>query len=77
MKHYRFLQFMFSYAPLTINALPFALNALFLLVFKRTLGWEDLLGKGTSYPLWYSGLENPIDRGAWWTTIHGAAKSQT
>ena len=22
-------------------------------------------------------LENPMDRGAWWTAIHGVAKSQT
>ena len=48
MKHYRFLQFMFSYAPLTINALPFALNAGFLLVFKRFLGCKDPLEKGTA-----------------------------
>ena len=36
---------MFSYAPLTINALPFALNAGFLLVFKRSLGWEIPWGR--------------------------------
>ena len=29
------------------------------------------------YPLQYSCLENPIDRGAWWATVHGVAKSQT
>ena len=28
-------------------------------------------------PLQYSCLENPIDRGAWWTTVHRVAKSQT
>ena len=28
-------------------------------------------------PLQYSCLENPMDRGAWQATIHGAAKSQT
>ena len=27
-------------------------------------------------PLLYSCLENPMDRGAWWTTVHGIAKSQ-
>ena len=26
--------------------------------------------------LWYSCLKNPMDRGAWWTTIHGVAESQ-
>ena len=28
-------------------------------------------------PLQYSCLENPMDRGAWWTAVHGVAKSQT
>ena len=28
-------------------------------------------------PLQYSCLGNPMDRGAWWATVHGAAKSQT
>ena len=27
--------------------------------------------------LWYSCLENPMDRGAWQATIHGVVKSQT
>ena len=34
-------------------------------------------GEGKGYPLQYSGLENSMDRGAWQTTVHGAAKSQT
>ena len=32
-------------------------------------------GEGHSNPLQYSYLENPIDRGAWWATVHGDAKS--
>ena len=28
-------------------------------------------------PLQYFCLENPTDRGAWWATVHGVAKSQT
>ena len=28
-------------------------------------------------PLQYSCLENPMDRGAWWATVYGVAKSQT
>ena len=35
------------------------------------------LGGGHGNPLQYSCLENPIDRGAWRTTVHGVAKSQT
>ena len=26
-------------------------------------------------PLQYSCLENPMDRGDWWTTVHGFAES--
>ena len=32
-------------------------------------------GGGKGYPLQYSGLENSMDREAWWATIHGIAKS--
>ena len=32
---------------------------------------------GNGNPLQYSGLENPMDRGAWWATVHGATKSRT
>ena len=34
-------------------------------------------GEGQGYPLQYSCLEHPTDRGAWWTTVHGVAKSRT
>ena len=34
-------------------------------------------GEENGYPLQYSCLENPIDRGAWWATAYGVAKSQT
>ena len=32
---------------------------------------------GNGNPLQYSCLENPMDRGAWWATVHGVTKSQT
>ena len=32
-------------------------------------------GEGSGSLLQYSCLENPMDRGAWWATVHGAAKS--
>ena len=32
---------------------------------------------GHGKPLQYSCLENPMDRGAWWTIVHGVAKSWT
>ena len=34
-------------------------------------------GEGSGYPLQYSCQENPKDRGAWWATVHGVAKSQS
>ena len=34
-------------------------------------------GEGNGNPLQYSCLENPMDRGAWWATVHGVTKSQT
>ena len=43
----------------------------------QSLGWEDPLEKGNGSPLQYSCLENSMDRGAWWATIHGVAKSGT
>ena len=30
-------------------------------------------GGGHGNPLQYSGLENPMDRGAWWAEVHGVA----
>ena len=52
------------------------------------LGWEDplekgiathssTLGEGNGTPLQYTCLENPMDRGAWWATVPGVAKSRT
>ncbi|MDK6450581.1 hypothetical protein, partial [Aerococcus urinae] len=34
-------------------------------------------GEGNGHPLQYSCLENPMDGGAWWATVHGVAKSWT
>ena len=33
--------------------------------------------EGNGNPLQYSCLENPMDRGVWWATVHGVSKSQT
>ena len=32
-------------------------------------------GEGNGNPLQYSCLENLMDGGAWWATVHGVAKS--
>ena len=34
-------------------------------------------GGGNGNPLQYSCLEKPMDRGAWWATVHRVTKSQT
>ena len=34
-------------------------------------------GRSAGNPLQHSFLENSVDRGAWWATVHGIAKSQT
>ena len=33
-------------------------------------------GEGNGNPLQYSCLENSMDRGAWWVTVHRVTKSQ-
>ena len=41
------------------------------------LGHMVVLGEGNGTPLQYSCLENPMDRGAWKTAVHGVAEGQT
>ena len=40
-------------------------------------GWGKSPGEGEGYLLQYSCVGNPMDRGAWWATVHGVAKSGT
>ena len=56
------------------------------LVMSRKIPWEKsqilcivkgYLGEGNGNPLQYSCLENPINRGAWWATVHEVTKNQT
>jgi len=44
---------------------------------SSTLGLGRSTGQGNGNPLQYSWPENSMDRGVWWTTVHGVAKSQT
>ena len=39
----------------------------------QSLDWEDPLEEGMATHL-YSCLKNPMDRGAWWTTVHGVTE---
>ena len=38
--------------------------------------WGRSPGVGNGNPPQYSCLENPMDRGAWWVTVHGVANSR-
>ena len=43
----------------------------------QSLGWEDPLKKEiATHSLQDSCLNSSMDRGAWWATVHGVAKSQ-
>ena len=43
----------------------------------RLLGLEDPLEEGMATHSRILGWRIPMDRGAWWATVHGVAKSQT
>ena len=38
---------------------------------------SNLIREGSGTPLQYSCLENSMDGGAWWSVVHGVAKSRT
>ena len=40
----------------------------------QSLGLEDPVEKENGNPLQYSCMENPMDRGVWWETVHGVTK---
>ena len=42
-----------------------------------SLGWKDSLDKGMATHSKYSCPKNSMDRGAWWATVHGVAKTNT
>ena len=46
-------------------------------VLGLTLGSGRFPGGEHDNPLQYSCLENPMDRGAWWATVHKVAESWT
>ena len=43
----------------------------------RSLDQEDPLGEGMATHSNIAAWRIPMDRGAWWATVHGVAKSQT
>ena len=49
----------------------------YFLITYNTQAREHKSREGNGNPLQYSCLENPMDRGAWWATVHGVTKSRT
>ena len=43
----------------------------------QSLGWEDPLEEGMATHSSILAWRIPMDRGAWWATVHGVAKSRT
>ena len=43
----------------------------------RSLGWEDTLEEGKATHSSFLAWGIPMDRGAWWATLHGFSKSRT
>ena len=43
----------------------------------QSLGWEDPLEKGKATHSSILSWRIPMDRGAWWATVHGVSKSWT
>ena len=46
-------------------------------MWNQSLSWEDPLEEEMATHSGTLGLGNPMDRGAWWVTVHEATKSQT
>ena len=41
----------------------------------QSLDWEDNLEEEMATPVQHSCQENPMDRGAWWATVHNVTES--
>ena len=76
-----------SVVPFSSCLRSFAASRSFLMSWLFTSGGQRigasvsasvlLLMEGNDNPLWYSYLGNPMERKAWWATVHVVAKSQT
>jgi len=50
---------------------------LFIIIIIQSLGWEDPLEEGMATYSSILAWRIPMDRGAWWATVHGVTKSWT
>ena len=75
---YTILQVLFG--PLHFNLVPGGSDGKASAYNVGDLGWIPGLGRspgeGNGNPLQYSCLENPMDKGAWWATVHGVARAR-
>ena len=46
-------------------------------IWVQSLGWEDPLEEGMATHSSILAWRIPMDRGAWWATVHEVPKSQT
>ena len=68
-------QLLISQVALVVKNLP--ANAGDTRHMDLTLGLGRSPGERHGNPLQHSCLGNPVDRGSWWATVHGVARSQT
>ena len=61
---------------MTIRLWMYLYMHVYVCVFIEHLYTKDF-GEGSGTPLQYSCLENSMDGGAWWASVHGVAKSWT
>ena len=66
-----------SWTQAKSEKLPFFSPFKFFLSIMEIAALQGLAGEGHGNPLQCSCLENPMDRGAWWATVHGVTKSRT
>ena len=67
----------FKFSPLRITFAVGLSYMAFTMLRKEISPGISLEGMMVKLKLQYSCLENPMERGAWWTTIHRVTKSQT
>ena len=74
--HYFLLPLFLASLLLSKNSLSTGNMSLYLFVCFCCRLWGRT-GEGNGTPLQCSCLENPMDGGAWWGTVHGVTRSQT
>ena len=75
-KHRRLLPWLTSHLP-NFKSPPCCLLTKAFLSSSQLASPHYHSGAGYGTPLQSSCLENPMDGGAWWATVHGVAKSRT